>query len=89
MNNKHYHWRCVYTNSVKLVPSSDEMEADSHGEEGDDLSDCCGEDDAKDGGANMQGEYMRLREIRKGSQVAGFTLFLENYAQSIKCAPHA
>ena len=32
------------------------MEADSHGEEGDDLSDCCGEDDPKDGGANMQGE---------------------------------
>ena len=31
------------------------MEADSHGEEGDDLSDCCGEDDAKDGSANMHG----------------------------------
>ena len=30
------------------------MEADSHGEEGDDLSDCCGEDDAKDGNANLQ-----------------------------------
>ena len=30
------------------------MEGDSHGEEGDDLSDCCGEDDAKDGNANLQ-----------------------------------
>ena len=30
------------------------MEADSHGEEGDDLSDCCGEDDnAKDGNATL------------------------------------
>ena len=39
---------------ICLSKFSDEMEADSHGEEGDDLSDCC-EDDAKDGSANMQG----------------------------------